>query len=108
MEKSKLITEEQFWSTHLDYLLDSIDGSNSVTFQKGKKNLIMSNIIEESERGEKNDGGPLKINLTPENKYDLFLLYPKLKRAFDTEVPLKKLKTSFGQYISKIYILIIH
>eukprot|EP01038_Epipyxis_sp_PR26KG_P011418 gene11418-15301_t len=91
VENSKLFTDDEFWMTHNSKLFTSsiANNNNQMILQTGKNNNIMSNIIEKSK------DGTMKINLTASSKMDIFMLYPHVKRAFESEVPVKKSEKEF-------------
>jgi hypothetical protein len=91
----KILSEEEFWSSHADLLyqceVEQIQKSN----RKGTKNFVLSDAMHQDEDGNVN------INLTVELKELIFLKYPVVRTAFDAEVPLYTSESDFWQKFFK-------
>lgn len=48
VEVNKLVTDQEFWSNHSEALQEASFGSKSMTLQRGKRNLVLADVIEKN------------------------------------------------------------
>ena len=88
VEVSKLFTEEEFWENR--NMQHNLLQSNVAV--KGKLSvMLMEGMADSKASGD----GTVTLNLTPEMKAQIFSMYPAVRRAFETEVPLHKSEKDF-------------
>ena len=88
VEVSKLFTEEEFWENR--NMQHNLLQSNVAV--KGKLSvMLMEGMADSKASGD----GTVTLNLTPEVKAQIFSMYPAVRRAFETEVPLHKSEKDF-------------
>jgi hypothetical protein len=91
VEVNKILSEEDFWSVHAQQLQLASDASSTdqaLSF-KGKQNSLLAKSFD------KDSNGVINVNLTVEMRQNIFAMYPEVRKAFDSEVPLKRSETEF-------------
>ena len=87
VEKDKIMTSDDFWKSHENQLNGfMIDNDSNNIMKKGKQTTIFSDFRPEIK---KNSNGEfyMNIKITPNDKENIFLMYPAVKKAYDNEVP---------------------
>lgn len=94
---SNIITEEDFWMKNSEVILNYYNDEILYKKKKGINNNIWDDIVLKSNTpGGKTDGN-ITINLTTDLKMVIFKRYPKVKKIFDREVPLKMYEQKFWE-----------
>jgi hypothetical protein len=88
VQDNNILDENQFWSTHFTNNKKMNYESNKIQ-NKAKLTTLFSDIKQNYHNGK------LSFHLTVENKEHIFLMYPSVKKAFETEVPLRLSEQDF-------------
>jgi hypothetical protein len=87
VDKDKIMTSDDFWKSHENqlngFMIDN--DSNNIT-KKGKQTTIFSDFRPEIKRNNNGDYY-MNIKITSNDKENIFLMYPSVKKAYDNEVP---------------------
>jgi serine/threonine protein kinase len=84
---SKLLDEDDFWSSHSSSFDNfNLDGKNTLV-SRGRSSMLLSDVQHSS----------FKVNfkLTADIIHEIFLMYPAVRKAFDIEVPLRLTEQKF-------------
>lgn len=96
--EQNLITSEDFWMKNADLVVTYYNDEILYKKKKGVYNNLWDDIVVKAgAAGGKPGDGKVVINLTPDLKVLIFKRYPKVKKIFDKEVPLKMYEEKFWE-----------